>query len=47
MARFIDASGIVPVIDSVYSTEDAASAFARLDTGPTGKIVLTRSFDPS
>ena len=33
--------GVQPVIDSVYESEDAAKAFARLETGEQfGKVVI-------
>jgi NADPH:quinone reductase-like Zn-dependent oxidoreductase len=35
------ARGIAPVIDSVYPFEEAAAAFARLESGDAfGKVVL-------
>jgi len=38
--RFVDASGLKPVIDQVYDFADLPAALAHLDRGPFGKIVL-------
>ncbi len=40
MISAIDAHGIKPVIDKVYAFDDAPAAFAHLDRGPFGKIVI-------
>jgi NADPH:quinone reductase-like Zn-dependent oxidoreductase len=40
MNRAIEDAGIKPVIDSVYPFAKAPDAFARLDLGPFGKIVI-------
>lgn len=40
MNRAIDAHGIKPVIDKVYSFADVPTAFAHLERGPFGKIVI-------
>jgi NADPH:quinone reductase-like Zn-dependent oxidoreductase len=39
--RALEATDIRPVIDRVYSFEQARSAFARLATGPFGKVVIS------
>ncbi|WP_338056174.1 zinc-binding dehydrogenase [Telmatospirillum siberiense] len=41
MIRAIDAHGIKPVIDKAYGFDDAPAAFAHLERGPFGKIVIT------
>ena len=38
--RAVDAIGLKPVIDRSYRFEEAAEAFAHLDRGPFGKIVI-------
>jgi NADPH:quinone reductase-like Zn-dependent oxidoreductase len=38
--RVIDARGIKPVIDGVYGFAEAREAFAHLDRGPFGKVVI-------
>lgn len=40
LVRFIDTHGVRPVIDKTYSFDDAPSAFAHLERGPFGKIVI-------
>lgn len=40
MNRAIDEHGIRPVIDAVYSFEDARAAFGHLERGPFGKVVI-------
>lgn len=40
MNQAIDQYGIKPVIDKVFSFADALAAFARLDQGPFGKVVI-------
>lgn len=45
MIRAIDLNGIVPVIDREYAFEQAAEAFAHLDRGPFGKVVLRVGHD--
>lgn len=40
LVRFIDAHGLKPVIDEIYRFDDAPSAFAHLEQGPFGKIVI-------
>jgi NADPH:quinone reductase-like Zn-dependent oxidoreductase len=40
LVRFIDTHGVRPVIDETYSFDDAPSAFAHLERGPFGKIVI-------
>ena len=43
LMRLMATTGTRPVIDSTFALEDAASAFARLDSGDVfGKVVLTR-----
>lgn len=39
-SRAIDAYGIKPVIDKTYSFEDTLAAFAHLEQGPFGKVVI-------
>lgn len=41
LASAVDRYGIRPVIDHVYGFDDAQAAFARLDEGPFGKVVIT------
>jgi NADPH:quinone reductase-like Zn-dependent oxidoreductase len=41
MNAAIETAGIKPVIDAVYSFERVPEAFAHLDRGPFGKIVIT------
>lgn len=41
MNQAIDRHGIKPVIDSVFAFADAPAAFARLEQGPFGKLVIT------
>ncbi|MBD3817396.1 NAD(P)-dependent alcohol dehydrogenase [Brevundimonas diminuta] len=40
LVRFIDRHGLKPVIDQTYGFKDAPAAFAHLDRGPFGKIVI-------
>ena len=40
LVRAVDAIGLKPVIDKRYRFEDADRAFAHLDQGPFGKIVI-------
>lgn len=40
LVRFVDAHGVRPVIDKTYSFDDAPSAFAHLERGAFGKIVI-------
>lgn len=40
LVRFIDAHGLKPVIDRTYGFEDVPAAFAHLERGPFGKIVI-------
>lgn len=40
LVRFVDARGIKPVIDRIDSFEEAPAAFAHLERGPFGKIVI-------
>ncbi|MEU4563116.1 NAD(P)-dependent alcohol dehydrogenase [Actinoplanes sp. NPDC023936] len=40
LLAFVDEHKIRPVIDSVFDFEDARDAYARLDKGPFGKIVI-------
>lgn len=41
MNRAIDERRIKPIIDEVYSFDDVHAAFARLERGPFGKVVVT------
>lgn len=40
LIRAVDRFGITPVIDKVYGFDQAPAAFAHLDRGPFGKIVI-------
>jgi hypothetical protein len=43
--RAVDSIGLKPVIDRRYRFEEADQAFAHLDRGPFGKVVI--EFSPS
>ncbi|WMD21619.1 NAD(P)-dependent alcohol dehydrogenase [Achromobacter seleniivolatilans] len=47
MNQAIDQHGIKPVIDKVFSFTDAHAAFARLEQGPFGKLVIRVGDRPS
>gem|GEM_PF-6791004 len=41
LVKFIDENALVPVIDSVFSFDQAANAYQRMEHGrPIGKVVI-------